>query len=238
MLRIGIVEDDDDARATLHSHLQRYGDEHALTIDVRTFSDGSEIADSYSPDFDILFLDIEMPGLDGLATARRIREVDADVVLFFITEMPQYAIKGYEVAAFTYLLKPVPYASLAADLSRALKQVSTKDTGSVVFTVSGRAHRIAVSDILYIESLRHRIHVHTQGEQDVAFTGTIKAMEAELSGRGLVRCNNGLLVNLRHVTAIDQTECTLTDGTQLPVSRGRRKEFLVALTDALGGQQR
>lgn len=236
VIRIGIVEDDPTARDALVGHLRRYSAERRLEFDIRTFSDGSQIIDAYRPEYDILLLDIEMPEVGGLDAAHHIRETDPDVIIVFVTNMAQYAIKGYEVDALSFLLKPVPYFSLEHELDRSLSRLRERDDESLVVNVGGSLTRINLVDIVYLESIRHRIIVHTRTEE-LSFTGTLKALEAELEGKGFYRSNNPYLVNLRHVRSVQPTSCTLTGGIELQVSRPRKRGFMDALADHMGGHR-
>lgn len=94
MTRIAIVEDETAVREQLAGYVQRYTRQYGTQFEVTMFTDGVEILEDYRPVYDIIFLDIEMLHLDGMETARRIRELDSDVLLIFITNMAQYAIKG------------------------------------------------------------------------------------------------------------------------------------------------
>jgi DNA-binding LytR/AlgR family response regulator len=139
VIRIAVVEDDDRNRALLVEHLRRYEQEHGLAFEVTTFSDGREILARFRPVYDIVLLDIQMEHVDGMTTAKRIREVDKDVVLVFITNSPQYAIVGYQVAALSYLLKPVPYFAFSEELARCLDQVRKRERGFVMLTTGSTA---------------------------------------------------------------------------------------------------
>ena len=112
MIRVAIVEDEAAVRDQLMGYVQRYMRQYNAQIEVTMFTDGVEILEGYRPVYDIIFLDVEMQHLDGMETASRIRALDSDVLLIFITNMAQYAIKGYEVDALDYVLKPVSYLSL------------------------------------------------------------------------------------------------------------------------------
>ena len=236
MIRIGIVEDDASCRRDLLNHLARYAEEHGTQFDLRTFADGTEVVDGYRPQYDILFLDVEMPGMDGLEAARRIRDVDTDVVLIFVTNMGQYAIKGYEVDALSYLLKPVPYFAFAQELTRSLTRLQKRESRGVVLSVNNALVRLDPSEIVYVESVKHRITVHALDRQ-YTFSGTLKALEEELAEHGFFRSNNCYLVNLQHVRRVDQSTSVMTDGSELAVSRPRKKDFLDALADHMGGRR-
>ena len=107
MARIAIVEDDAECREQLREYVEHYGQENREELEVLCFSDGAELVEGYRPVYDLLLLDIEMPNLDGMTAARRIRQVDSDVLIVFITNMAKYAISGYEVEAPGFMLKPV-----------------------------------------------------------------------------------------------------------------------------------
>lgn len=235
MIRIGVVEDDPRSMQFLLDHLHRYQAENAETFEIRTFADGRDIVAGYKSDFDIVFLDVEMAHLDGFSTAQRIREVDPEVVLIFITNMAQYAIRGYEVDALSYLLKPVPYFAFSQELNRSLERVRKRARSSIMITVDGEMQRIDLAGILYVESIKHRLVVHTLSRQ-YSFAGTLKEMEATLAGQSFFRSNNCYLVNLRHVTGVRQSSCLLAGDRELQISRPRKKGFLDALTDYVGGR--
>ncbi|ROR73907.1 LytR/AlgR family response regulator transcription factor [Bogoriella caseilytica] len=236
MPRIAIVEDDEMARAVLMEHLRRYESENSLSFTIDTHTEGSALADDYRPVYDIVLLDIEMPGVDGMAVARAIREVDGDVVILFITNSPQHAISGYRVAALSYVLKPVPYSVFAAEMDRSLEQVRRRERHHLMISSGNEHHRVDLSEVLYLESNRHRITVHTRSAE-YHFTGALKDLEAELTDKGFFRANHGYLVNLAHVTAVRQSTCVLTGGRELQVSRPRKKAFLTALADHVGGSR-
>ena len=109
MLRIAVVEDDKTYAAQLKEYLVRYGTETNQKISVALFPDGEDIVTDYSAEFDIILMDVEMTFMDGMTAAEKIREKDNEVVIIFITNMPQYAIQGYKVDALDYVLKPISY---------------------------------------------------------------------------------------------------------------------------------
>lgn len=120
VISIGIVEDDPASSALLVNYLRQYEHEHEHDekFAVTQFADGAELVAGYRADMDILLLDVEMPGLDGFSAAQRIRQVDPDVLLIFITNMTQCAIHGYEVDALSYVLKPVLYFAFSQEIKR------------------------------------------------------------------------------------------------------------------------
>ncbi|WP_082105239.1 LytR/AlgR family response regulator transcription factor [Demequina subtropica] len=236
MFRIGIVEDDATYRDTLMQHLARYAEENSLEFDIRAYPDGREAVANYRPQFDILFLDVEMPHMDGFDAAHRIREVDTDVLIIFVTNMGQYAIRGYEVDAMTYLLKPVPYFAFAQELTRSLARLRKRETRAVTLTINNSVVRLDPAEIVYVESVKHRITVHGL-DRSYSFSGTLKALDEELADMGFFRSNNCYLVNLRHVKRVDQNVSVMVGGAELQVSRPRKKAFMDALAEYVDGQR-
>lgn len=237
MIRVAVVDDDQESRELILNYLARYEYEQGMQIAVEEFTDGSELTGSYRPRFDIIFLDVEMENLDGFASARIIRETDPGVIIIFVTNMAQFAVKGYEVDALSYLVKPVPYFAFSQELNRSLERLERTRDDHVLLNVAGELVRINLSEVTHIESIKHHLVIHTLSEK-IQLTGTLKEMTAQLEPRGFFRSNSFLLVNLRHVTAFRNQISTLAGGTELPVSRSRKKPFLEALTLYFGGQVR
>lgn len=236
MTRIAVVEDDERNRVLLTDYLRRYGASRNEIIEIATFADGREILARYKPIYDIILLDVQMPHVDGMATAKRIREVDPDVVLVFITNSPQYAIDGYQVSALSYLLKPVSYRVFTEEIDRCLVQVHKREQGFVLLTIGSEQHRVDAAEIIYVESIKHRLIVHTT-QREYSFVGSLRAFEQEVAGKDFFRSNNCYLVSLRHVTGVQQNACAMRGGDLLQVSRPRKKAFLEALSDYLGGSR-
>lgn len=233
MIRVAIVEDEAEIREQLMGYVQRYTRQYGTAFEVKTFADGLEILEDYRPAYDLILLDIEMKHLDGMETARRIRELDPDVRLVFITNMAQYAIKGYAVGALDYVLKPVPYFAFSQQLQKVEEQLRRRTRHYLAVPVEGGLRRLDTSRIYYIESEGHRVHFYTE-EGDFAAPGALKALEEKLADRPFARCNSGYLVNLAQVQAVQQN--TVEVGPyELQVSRPKRKSFLAALTDYIGG---
>lgn len=233
-IRIGVVEDDPASCQLVLDYLNRYQNENNEQFTVSVFDDGARIVEKYTPSYDILLLDIEMKEMDGMAAARRIRERDEKVVIVFITAAPQYAISGYEVRALSYLLKPVPWFAFSQELKKSIDMVRRSESNSMLIETSGGQMRLDLSDILYFESIRHTIVIHTL-EGKLSINGTLKDMETKLSDYSFFRSNSCYLVNLKHISGVVDQDCVMSNGEKLRVSRPRKKAFLTALTNYMGG---
>ena len=234
MIRVAIVEDDAEVQGVLQEYVRRYTRQYGTEFEVSVFADGVDILEDYRAVYDIIFLDVEMKHLDGMTTAERIRQMDADVILIFITNMAQYAIRGYSVGALDYVLKPVPYFAFSQQLLKAVARLEKRAKHYLTVPVEGGLRRLDTASIYYLESEGHRVHFYTD-EGDFSAPGALKTFEEKLADCPFARCNSGYLVNLAQVRELRQS--TVQVGPcELQVSRPKRKAFLAALTDYIGGE--
>ena len=234
MIRVAIVEDDAEVQGVLQEYVRRYTRQYGTEFEVTLFADGVDILDDYRAVYDIIFLDVEMKHLDGMTTAERIRQMDADVILIFITNMAQYAIRGYSVGALDYVLKPVPYFAFSQQLLKAVSRLEKRAKRYLTVPVEGGLRRLDTASIYYLESEGHRVHFYTD-EGDFSAPGTLKAFEEKLADCPFARCNSGYLVNLAQVKSVQQGMVQVGP-YELQVSRPRRKAFLAALAGHIGGE--
>ena len=232
MLHIAIVEDDPNYVRQLREYLDRYSRESGEPIETAVFTDGDEIVEGYRARFDLILLDVEMPFLDGMTAAEEIRKRDTEVVIIFITNMPQYAIKGYAVDALDYVLKPVSYFAFTQRLERAIARMKRREQTFIMIPVKGGSQKVDVSRLYYVESHGHTLLYHTASGVYTS-TGTMREVEDRLGGLHFCRGNNGYLINLEHVDGV-QDGFALVHGEKLQLSRPRRAAFLEALTNYLG----
>lgn len=229
MLRIAVVEDDKTYAAQLKEYLVRYGTEKNQKISVALFSDGEDIVTDYSAEFDIILMDVEMTFMDGMTTAERIREKDNEVVIIFITNMPQYAIQGYKVDALDYVLKPISYFAFSQRIDRALTRVKKKEATYITVAQKGGKKKLNVDKICYVEVRDHDLIYHsTKG--DIVTKSSMKEAEDTLGGTKFFRCNRCYLVNLEYVEDFRGNDVTVASDV-IQVSRARKKAFMDALND-------
>ncbi len=224
MIRVAIVEDEKEAADTLTEYLHRYEQGRAETFEIAVYPNSSTFIMNYKG-ADIVFMDIELPDGNGMDTAKMLRRLDSCVTLIFVTNMAQYAIKGYSVSALDFMVKPVTYYSFSTMLSRALVRCHAERAADWVIHTAGGLSKVDLKSISYIEVRDHRLVYHTD-EGEFEEWGKMSALEERLASKGFARGNNCYLINLRRVTAIEDSSVRLLGGTELQLSRARRKEFL------------
>ena len=233
MMRIAIVEDSESDRSKMKELIHQYCEDSKEACDITEFSDGFSFLTEYRPTYDLVLLDVEMPRMNGLDTAKELRAADPSVLLIFVTNMAQYALKGYEVDALDYVLKPVSYYAFALKLKKAQRILRERNQASFLLPFEGEMRKIPVNSILYIEVRDHRLCYHTY-EGTSFLTGSLKVLEQELAPFHFSRCNNCYLVNLIHVRSVTQ-DLVRVENEELKISRPRRKQFMQALSDYYGG---
>ena len=236
MLKIGLLEDEQDQAECLIRFLEQYRTSHPdFVYELQRYSRAMELLDNYQRDCDLLFLDIRVPDMTGMEAAHRIREIDRNVMIIFVTSLTQYAIEGYSVQAFDYIVKPISYEPFAAKLERALRVLSYRSTG-VVLDIKTREGSLRLSSdmIRYFEVFDHDLLIHTD-DGVIKQWGSLAKYEKQLSGAHFVRCNSCYLVNLKYVRGVygDEVEVGVD---RLAISKSRRKEFLQTLAQYKGGR--
>ena len=234
MLNIAIVEDEWQCAEELQRHLQTYSQEHSIEFNVVRFSRGREFLFQYRDSFDIVFMDVDMPEVNGFETAKRLRKFAPDVVLLFVTYLAKYACKGYEVDALDYIIKPVKYSSFRLKIDRAIARARKREKQEALLATKDGLIRVQLSDLLYVSIDGHDIEYHTT-EGVSTFYGTLKSVEAKLPPNQFCRCNNNYLVNLRCVSRIEENQ-VIIGSTRLPMSRPRKAKFIEALHNDIMGE--
>lgn len=233
MVNIAIVEDDKSQAEQLESALNRYSNEFRVPLKTTVFYNAMAFLNKYSGEYDIVFMDILMPMLNGMDASRLLREKDDKVMVIFVTNMQQYAIQGYEVGAFDFILKPVRYPEFKLKITRAMsKLMPQKKVASILIKSESGMVRLTPDQILYVEVQQHHCVYHTR-QGDFRQYQTMKSIELQLGEYGFARCNNYLLVNLAYVRKIDGMSVYIND-TALPISYPRRKRFCDKFEEFMG----
>ena len=231
MIRLLIADDEKLEREALAELVQRRFEREVV---LEMAENGRKAADTAVLwNADLILMDIEMKFMDGMMAAEEIRKVDTEVIIIFITNSPQYAIKGYAVDALDYVLKPVSYYAFSQRLGRAVERVARRARHFLQINAHGTAHKLDTSAIYWIENCGHDLVFHT-AEGEVTAPGSMTETEEKLAQDSYFRVNKGCLVNLEHVDRMDG-EDAVVHGDRVPLARARRKAFLDALNDYING---
>ncbi len=233
MIKIAIVDDEKQERDIMVEYYKRIQQEIAEEVSAICFSSGENLLKDYDYSYDIVCLDIDMDGMDGIRTAKKLREKDMDVIIIFITNMAQMAIRGYEVQALDFIVKPVNYFSFAMKIKNAVNIINNgKNRNIMISTVSG-IQKISTNELLFAEVEGHYLYYHTV-KGVFRQKSSLSELESKLKGLSFKRCNNCYLVNLKCVDSVSKDDLKIGD-ICLKISRSKKKEFLQALANYIGG---
>lgn len=232
MIKIAIVEDEPSESDKLREYIDRYCAENECAAQTEVFSNPNAFLQKFRCNYNLILLDIEMPELDGLSLAGRIRESDGIVPIVFVTNMKKLAIGGYKVNALDFIVKPVSYYGFALTFKKALSYISHFGEQQITIPIKFGERRVNVSDIKYVQTSARKLIFHMVNEEIVAF-GTMRDLEERLRSCNFSRCNSCYLVNLRHVSKIYRDDVYVGE-EQLAISRSKKKSFLDDITNYWG----
>lgn len=233
-MRIAIVDDERAERERLQQYVARFEEESGVAMENVSFPSGDAFLEHYQKVYDIIIFDIDMPGTNGIDTARKLRETDSEVTIIFVTNIAQYAINGYEVDAVDYIIKPIGYYDFSMKFHRTVAKASQKRNHVIQVDTTEGLRRLRTDTIVYVEVLSHYLYIHTTAAQ-YRCRGSMAEIEQELAGYGFVRIHRSYLAGLRYVEKILSKEVTV-GGQILPVGRGYKDKVKTAYMKYVRGE--
>ena len=231
MIKIAIVEDEIEMSNDLKNHIDMFFNQHEKNITIDIFDNAVKFLDKYKSKYDLVFMDINLPYMDGIEASEKLRQKDSTVIIVFVTSLAQYAIEGYKVHAFDYVLKPVNYYNFALTLERILPHLKDNDKSIVIYTNKTSFKKILIDRIKYIEINNHKLIFHTlDGEYETH--GALNDYVDMLKDDYFELCNRCYLINLKMVSQVT-SDSVIIDNESLLISRPKRKQFLHVLNEFL-----
>lgn len=231
-IRVAIVEDEQPAVQELKGYLLSFGMRVGIDFQILCFEDAGLFLRLYQPNYDIIFMDIRMPKVDGMTAAQRLRELDPVTALVFVTNMVQYAVKGYEVEALDFIVKPVRQKTFDMKMRRICHIIQKRKGQGIALNVGGAAKVLSTAEIYYVEVINHDLTYHTS-QGDFTVRGKLGALEQQLPSDSFFRVSASHIVNLRYLTQAG-SNCVTVAGQEIRVSRAKKKELLSAVSVYLG----
>ena len=235
---IAILEDQESDSQRLHGFLKRYTETYGTAFAVSVYRDGTELLNSYENGFDILFMDIELPQMNGMKTAERVRQMNEQIPIIFTTNMAQYAIKGYEVGALGFIVKPISYVLFENYLTKALsicrRNEQLRANSTIILGSSSSFRQIRTDEIVYVIKDRNYLVYRLTSGEEIRERGAMKDILNRFENTTIKQCATGCLVNLRHVRKKERNEVYLL-GEAFSVTMPFRKSFTQELMDYMRG---
>ena len=225
-MRIGICDDEKEMRISLRRLIEREAQLNGLEYKVSEYGSGEEMLKALEKDApELLFLDIEMDGIDGMEAARAIRKTRKDTVIIFVTAYPDFVFQGYEVHAFHYILKPYKEEKIKEVFRMALEELNLQTEQYYAVEQKSGTLRLRLKEVRFFSSDRKKVTAETE-EGKIEFYGKLNDIETALPAY-FIRIHNRYLVNLNYVTKVESSQCVCADEA-LPVSRGCKQNLAVA----------
>ena len=234
MFQILLVEDDAAEADTLKLALERYGEENDVAFSIEWVRAAIDLPTN-KRSFDLIFMDIGLPGISGMEAAEMLRTYDSSTPVIFVTNLAQYAVRGYQVQALDFIVKPVRYGDFAMSMDRAITYIRRNRGRSISISTHDGVRIIDVNDLMYADVMDHNLAYHLNDGEVIATRGALGKLEQELSDGPFVRISNSCLVNMAHVRSVLKDSLRVTTGEVLYFSRPKRKAALATITDYLGG---
>ena len=226
MIRLAICDDADDFLQQTKNLIDQWEGTCAATVTTELFQDGDALLAAHKKNpFDIILLDVVMPMLSGIDTARELREKDKSVKIVFLTSSAEYAVESYSVKASNYLLKPVSREKLFACMTELLAEIQSNAKSLVVKGVDA-THRVQLADIEHLEAqLKHVIFFLRDGRQLESLNHFYTCENALLLEDGFFKCHRSYIVNIHHIKNYSHTEIIMRSGQRIPIARSCQKSF-------------
>ncbi len=217
---IAVVDDE----KVIREHICRLIKKQKPDCHLEAYAAGEELLAS-GKQFDIVFLDIRMDDMDGIETARRLRQKQDEFVLVFVTGNREYVFDALDLYAFHYLLKPVDDVKFKEVLERAADEAAKRQAKRGLF-IKKKNLTLDIDDILYIESRGKKVAIHTMGLRGIIeIYATMEELEGQLDEE-FYRCHRGYIVNMAHITEYDNDSITVINGDKIYLTKKKYGHFV------------
>lgn len=234
MIRILSIEDDPAEAASLRSHIERYAAETGLEFRLVQQESAFDLAGG-DIEADLVLLDIDLPGINGMEAAEALRDAHSEVAIIFVTNLAQYAVHGYAVDALDFIVKPVTYFDFKLRMDKAVRVLARSEQRGVSIQTPDGFRVVPAAQIAFVDVANHNVSYHLVSDEVLELRSTLSAVEKQLAGSSFVRISNNCLANMAHIQRISGSELTMDTGDTLWFSRSRRKDAMAAIARYLGG---
>jgi len=221
MLNVAICDDNPQVLEYYHSLLTECAVESGVEVKFSMYESGEQLLFMLSDcpnDVDIIYLDILMGKMDGLETAKRLREIGCMAHIIFLTTSDEYVFEAFEAEPFYYIVKDeMPVRKFKDIFQKAKDSVKLRENDFIIIASGGTKTKLKLDQILYFEVQNRIITIHTQNGM-LDYYSRLEDVEQQLSGKGFVRTHRSYLVNCYYIQKLKRSSLFLTDGTEIPVS--------------------
>lgn len=224
-MKIAVCDDEAPIRELLKEKIQKYYFSQNIEFSITTFESGENLLNQREGyECDVLFLDVDMPGKNGMETAKEIRKTNKDMLIVFLTAYSEFVFESFKVDAFRYLVKPLKDQELEEVLSAVQHKLYVDDEEYLSFQFQNETYNVRYSDIIYIEGMRDKIWLYCK-DDTYRWHGTLKALQELLAGRGFFQVHRSYIINMEKIQKYNSQEVILEGDCQVPISRYKLDAF-------------
>ncbi len=223
MISVAICDDEKYMSDQIEKSVSDFFHGKNMEVVVSQFPCGEELL-RYDKPIDLLFLDIQMKETDGMTVARKLRKRGFRGYLIFVTVLKEMVFQSFEVQAFDYLVKPIEQRQFDKTMERLLESMQNAGEANLLVRRGYESHIIALDDIVYCEIIDRKVYLHLISSKIIDYYERIENLESRLDDR-FFRCHRSFLINLQYLKSYQDQTAYMEDGTRIPVSRLRSKEF-------------
>lgn len=225
MIEIAICDDEEIIIERIADLIKKQN----IDCHIESFQAGNELL-AAKRRFDLIFLDIQMDGINGMETAKAVREYDRKAVIVFVTAVKEYVFEAFDVGAFHYLLKPIEERKFAEVFENAAREIQErriqKETPALFFKTKNKSYTFNQSEIIFIESKNRKAAIHTV-KNTLEVYAVMKELQKEL-GNSFYRCHRGYLVNMAHIAEYSSDMIEMDNGERVYLAKEKYQEFVKA----------
>lgn len=222
-MNIAICDDEERIRELLKDKVEKYYFSHNVEFCIWTYESGNQLLEQDLSRIDVLFLDVDMPGKNGMETASEIRETNKDMTIVFLTAYSEFVFESFKVDAFRYLMKPLKDADLA-EVLQAVEDKLYDGEDYLNFQFQNEIYNVRYKDIIYIEGMRDKIWIYCK-DCTYRWRGTLKNLEKMLSGKGFFQVHRSFIINMDKIQKYNSQTVLLEGENEVPISRYKLDAF-------------
>lgn len=228
MIKVVFCDDDNNVLDELRAFLDRYRRERDRKIVYTAFQSPVELLSEIErgAQFDVLFLDILMPGQSGIEAAEEIRNYDTNIKIIFLTSSPEFAVESYQMEAYFYQLKPLRWEGFLRVMDSALEKCRQEQESGLILHCKSGVTRLNLNQLEFCEVIHHTLLFHLTSGKVLESTGSLDELSRRLVSSGcFLRPHRSYLIHLGYVQNITHRTITMSSLTEIPVPRGKYKEI-------------
>lgn len=224
MLTIAICDDEKEVRDSIDSSVKKIMSEIDVEYEIKFFENGENLIDYIKEnEIDVLFLDIQMDGIDGMEAARQLREYSETTNIVFVTSIGKRMSEAFKVRASGFIEKPISYEEIKDDLKRCIREIIKRKGHYLNVRTDNGNIRLYTRDIIYVEVIRKRIIIHTKNDV-IEYRRTLSGVMEKLESQLFIQCHKSYRANIVHIKKMNSEGFIMENGDLVPISRKYHKE--------------